>query len=308
VLTAAHVAQGMYSRSDGNIKVFVDDHEEGYSVDQVVVHPDFSPMGPNDIALLHLNTPVPDVSPVDLFRSRDEEGQMLILVGHGDTKKGTGGDWVRDPRRRGATNVVDEVNDAHIIFDFDAPGEATDLEGTAGPGDSGGPAFITVDGTARVAGVSSLGEPGENGPGTYGAREHYVRVSSYATWIDSILSDPPSERAVNVASIRRRDGGPGARQTGGAKMLDTPTILEEIGLLVADRNGRVQMVGRIDHRYPETLLAAGIRPPAVVLRINGVTVDSAADLKTHFDAIKSGDTFSIVFEHQKETAKFEIIK
>ena len=49
-------------------------------------------------------------------------------------------------------------------------------------------------------------------------------------------------------------------------------LLEEIGLLVAERDGHVRMVGRIDQRYPKVLLEGGIRPPAAILSIGGEKV------------------------------------
>jgi len=307
VFTAAHVAHGMFQRSGGNVEVFVDG-QDGFAVDQVVLHPGFAPMGPNDIALLHLEQPIIDIEPAGIYRTRDERGQTIVLVGHGDTKPGSGGEWVVDGRRRGATNLIDEVNESHIVFDFDEPENATDLEGTAGPGDSGGPAFIDQDGIPFIAGVSSLGEPGENGPGTYGAREHYVRVSSHAEWIDSVLADPPTGRLVNPPS-----GGsnPQVQRVGpgdGGSPPDGMVVLEEIGLLVAERDGRVRMVGRIDQRYPAALLDGGIRPPAVVLAIDGETIDTAESLKAHFDAVATGSSFVLTFEHQGRTLSFELAK
>lgn len=315
VLTAAHVAEGMVRRGGGTVRVFVDGQDEGYEADKVILHPAFAPMGPNDIALIRLVRPVEDVVPVGLYRDTDEQGKRIVLVGHGDTKRGSGGDWVRDGRRRGATNVIDTANDAHIVFDFDEPRSATALEGTAGPGDSGGPALIEVDGVPLVAGVSSLGEPGANGPGTYGAREHYVRVSSHADWIDALLADPPKERLVNMpqqeqAPVVRRIG-PGVRSTGPGGPGNVPqgvVVLEEIGLLVAERDGQVRMVGRIDERFPSQLLEGGIRPPAAIVKIDDKRVESAQALKATFDSMKAGSDFTLEFEHGGKNLRFELRK
>jgi hypothetical protein len=311
VLTAAHVAEGMERRSRGRFQVFVDGQNEGYDVQQVILHPDFAPMGPNDIALVRLARPVRDVVPVGYYRLRDEKGKALVLVGHGDTKVGSGGDWVVDRRRRAATNVIDDVNNDHIIFDFDEPGEATDLEGTAGPGDSGGPAFVEVDGNPMVAGVSSLGEPGARGPGTYGAREHYVRVSTHAEWLESVMANPPDGRLVNMPQI---ESGPGIRRVvpnGAGRAGEPPagvTILDEIGLLVAERDGHVRMIGRVDQKFPAVLLDGGIRPPAVILSLDGHPIESVADLKSRFDAVEQGAMFELEFEHMRKRQRFEIVK
>ena len=308
VLTAAHVAEGMVRRVGKGLRVFVDGEEVGYRVKQVVLHPGFTPMGPDDIALLRLERPVEGIVPAGLYRQTDEEGRPIVLVGHGDTKRGDGGEWTADRIRRGATNVIDEANDTHLVFDFDAPGEATELEGTAGPGDSGGPAFIEIDGEPLVAGVSSLGEPGEKGPGTYGAREHYVRVSTYITWIDSIMAHPPEGSLVNMPARDRRADERRIVSEGPNALPPGVVALEEIGLLIAERDGAVRMVGRIDELYPDALLAAGIRPPARLFKINEVTVEAIEAAQSAFAAIKVGEAFSLEFEHRGEFLRFELVK
>ena len=111
VLTAAHVAAGMTRRTNGNLKVFTDDHPEGIAVAQVIIHPDFIDMGPHDIALVRLTEPVTTIKPAGLYRDLDELNQPIVIVGHGDTKNGKGGPWKADGLRRGATNIIDAVND-----------------------------------------------------------------------------------------------------------------------------------------------------------------------------------------------------
>ena len=157
-----------------------------------------------------------------------------------------------------------------------------------------------------MAGISSLGLDGAHGPGTYGAREHYVRVSSYASWIDAVLAAPPEGHFVNppaprMSGARRGPAGPGQPPQGVVQ-------LETIGLLVADRAGQVRMVGRIDERYPAALLDAGIRPPAVVVRLNDTAVTSAKVLQEAYAALLAGQRFTLVFEHQGRTHTFDLTK
>ncbi len=38
-----------------------------------------------------------------------------------------------------------------------------------------------------IAGVSSAGFDGVAGPGTYGAADHFTRVSSYLGWIEGVM-------------------------------------------------------------------------------------------------------------------------
>ena len=303
VLTAGHVAHGVTRRSNGDLRIFVQGLDDGLPVAQVILHPGFEPMGSKDLALIRLVRPVERVAPAPLYRKREELGKEIVIVGHGDTKTGRGGDWLADGKRRGATNVIDNVTAQHIMFDFDPPGEATALEGTAGPGDSGGPAFIEADGSWHAAGISSLGEPGAEGPGTYGAREHYVRVSSYLEWIDETMASPPEARLVNFPT-------PGVSNMGRGPSPGPPgvVVLEEIGLLVSERDGQVRMAGRIDELFPDEVLRAGIRPPAVVTRLNGQPIESLAVLQRRFAEIPAGAQFHLEFEHEGKTHQFELTK
>ncbi|MBT8401195.1 MAG: trypsin-like serine protease [Rhodothermia bacterium] len=198
VLTAAHVARGMQRRSK-NLEVVLGD--KNYSVLQVILHPDWRDMGPHDVALLRLAHSVEDIDPIAVYTGNAELDQIATLVGHGDTRTGLGGEWVMDGERRGATNKVDRVDEQWLYFTFDEPLIATDLEGTPGRGDSGGPALIMADGEWFVAGVSSLGRDGKFGPGTYGAVDHFVRVSSYQDWIMHTMENPPAESVTSAPVI-----------------------------------------------------------------------------------------------------------
>ena len=182
------------------------------------------------------------------------------------------------------------------------------MEGTAGPGDSGGPALIEVDGVPYVAGISSLGMPGKNGPGTYGAIEHYVRVSSHARWIDAVLSDPPEGEYVNAPTQGTERSVVRTGPVRGRGMQNDTVVLEEIGLLVSDRKGHVRMVGRIDNLYPDVLLEAGIRPPARVIELDGHQIKTSEELRTLFEGVGQGSRFVIKFEHQGNVHEFELEK
>ena len=83
------------------------------------------------------------------------------------------------------------IDDGRLVFRFDPPPQGEELAGAPGRGDSGGPALLRQGGTVYVAGVSSAGYDGANGPGTYGAVDHSTRVSDYLDWIrTSIVSSP----------------------------------------------------------------------------------------------------------------------
>jgi hypothetical protein len=197
VLTAGHVAEGMYKRTNGKLSVYFDNGKE-YAVKNVFIHPKFKPMGPYDIALLQLESEVKDIVPHKIFLQSNELNQPIIIAGHGD-KKQADGSWIKDGQLRAYTNIIDKVSDTHIIFDYDAPeNNPTEREGTSGPGDSGGPAFIKMNNDYFVAGISSMGEPGINGPASYGAIEHFVRVSKYQDWIMATIKNPDVTNAYKI--------------------------------------------------------------------------------------------------------------
>jgi hypothetical protein len=182
VATAAHVALDVPPRHEVRIG------GRKYRVTGKFLHPDYV-RSRHDIALLRLNRPVTNAQPVALYRERDEVGRIVTLVGGGESGTGLTGPRLNDGIVRAALNRVDEVNKAWIIFRFDPPETALDMEGISGPGDSGGPAFIRKDGVLFLAGISaiqSFPRPGDR-EGRYGVLEYYSRVSSYAGWIDGIL-------------------------------------------------------------------------------------------------------------------------
>ncbi|NND76920.1 MAG: trypsin-like serine protease [Flavobacteriales bacterium] len=197
VLTAAHVAEGMYQRTNGDLSVYFENGTE-YKVKNVFLHPKFVPMGLYDIALLELERNVKDIAPIELNEDTNEVNKMIFLVGHGD-KKRSDGTWIKDGKLRAYTNMIDQVTETHLIFDYDSPENgATEREGTSGPGDSGGPALLKVNDKYFVAGVSSMGEPGMDGPASFGAIEHFVRVLKFKDWILETINLPDTKKAFSL--------------------------------------------------------------------------------------------------------------
>ena len=197
VLTAGHVADGMFKRTNGNLSVYFENGTE-YKVKNVFLHPKFKPMGLYDIALLELENNVKDIVPIKINVDTNEFNKMIFLVGHGDKKK-PDGTWIKDGKLRGYTNIIDQVTETHLIFDYDSPeNNPTEREGTSGPGDSGGPALLKEGTNYFVAGVSSMGEPGIDGPASYGAIEHFVRVSKFQNWIFETLKMPNIQNALSL--------------------------------------------------------------------------------------------------------------
>ncbi len=118
-----------------------------------------------------------------LYTPTDEVGQIVTLVGYGNT--GTGG--LGEIQGGSATkrigfNVIDSVsmltNGEVIVYDFDNTGGLGDSEAITGTGDSGGPWFI--DG--RLAAVTSFGGD------SFGDLDRGTRLSSFAADINSVIN------------------------------------------------------------------------------------------------------------------------
>lgn len=302
ILTAAHVAQGMYQREGENLKVYFANDDNGIKVSRVFLHSDFRPMQGADIALLLLERPVENITPASIYKKQDEHRKPIVIVGHGDSRDGNGGEWITDGKKRGATNIIDEIMDDRIIFDFDAPvdGDATEMEGTAGRGDSGGPAFILVNDEPFVAGISSAGSPGKAGPGTYGATEHYTRVSTFSKWILEVMEDPSGNNAMTKGSAANTQQQPkvgNGRQNGGP--------LPGLGLMLMQDGNKIRIGGKADPQVPESFRSVMFKPPSYLIGFNGEKYSALEEFKTIFEKLSRGDNFSIEFSIQGEIRSYE---
>ena len=183
-VTAAHVASGMLAQMRRPAIRF---GEKEYEVASVYAEPRWADVGPHDIALVRLAASVPDLRPVPLFPGGKEQGDTAFLVGAGVSGEGSRHRRADDDQMRAATSVIDSVDAWALYFSFDEPPNGTDLEGAAGPGDSGGPAIVAVGDDMFVAGVVSAGYSGRSGPASYGAVDIYTRVSAYLAWARSVM-------------------------------------------------------------------------------------------------------------------------
>ena len=181
VLTARHCVGG-----DGDVSLVVF-AKQTYKIAEIIAY------GQADLALLELDEHMADVEPAELYRRSDEEGKIAVLVGRGGTGNGLAGDITMDRQLRRARNKIEEATlpsqnpffidaSAVLVFEMNEPSSALDLEGVGGPGDSGGPAYIVTDEGTFIAGVSSYGS------WLYGDVDHYVRVSQYLEWIESLIA------------------------------------------------------------------------------------------------------------------------
>ena len=192
VLTAAHMAKAMQEMK-APPRLQVGGRE--YQIQSYHLHPDWRKGNPvSDIALIHLKRAVTSVDPTPIYRQKDEGGKTVIIVGHGYT--GKIGEkplpkelW--DKKKRAAINTVDRVSPRVLGLKIKPPDEASDLQGAAAPGDSGGPAFVETPAGFFVIGIgSATDDANANGiVGDVGDWEVYARVSAFATWIDGVIDD-----------------------------------------------------------------------------------------------------------------------
>ena len=194
LLTAAHCVKGreadFFTAKHLGIK---------YRIASIVVHPKFDRDNDEmyDIALVHLKDSINNGKPAKLYQLHDENGKSVVFVGRGVFGNGRDGLIRHDRKQRGATNTIISVSEQVIGFNFDTLDQATPLEGISSRGDSGGPAFISIDSQLYVAGVSSYQERNGIKEGTYGVEEYYTRVSTAYPWLKSVID---STATVGVAT------------------------------------------------------------------------------------------------------------
>lgn len=211
VLTAAHCAEGV-ANTAGRFQL----GSQVYSTSQVVVHPNYNSNligsdNANDIAIYVLNRDVTGVAPTPIFRGIPSVGQLLTIVGFGAGGNGnTGHDGSYGIKRVGTT-PIDRVSSKLIHWRFD-----NNSESNTAPGDSGGPGFVTVNGSTYVAGVTSGGDREDAG---IGDNSYDTRVDAFASWIDSIVGSVAQTPTVSIVAT-----DPTAAETAAGQALNTASF------------------------------------------------------------------------------------
>ncbi|TWU56968.1 Trypsin [Rubripirellula tenax] len=179
VLTAAHCSVTDRGRPISDTSGTFTVGGRTYQTERVFVHPGYDNNSlANDIAIFQLREPVVGITPEQISRSAPTVGQQLTLVGFGAGGTGASGHTGDFGTKRVGQTPIDRVTATEIQWTF-APGESN-----TAPGDSGGPAFVTVGGVRYLAGVTSYGENDNAG---YGDQSGDTRVDAFASWIDSIV-------------------------------------------------------------------------------------------------------------------------
>jgi secreted trypsin-like serine protease len=166
ILTAAHRVDALRSMKAPRIAI----GGKSYEIQSLHPHPAWKKgSSQSDIGLIQLKRAVASIEPSRLYRDGDEGGKVVIIVGHGG-----------DGKKRAGINTVDKVSPRMLWTRVKPPEEASDLQGRATPGDSGGPAFIEAPQGILVAGIGSA---------TEGDWEIYARVSAFVPWIEAVMLD-----------------------------------------------------------------------------------------------------------------------
>jgi hypothetical protein len=149
-----------------------------------------------DIGLVRLDEPIEGIAPALLYDGHDElelttkaSGRTAVIVGTGYFGSAIEETTGFDGQRRAVTNRIIHQDADWLLTVLNRPPGGTDLEGIQGPGDSGGPILVHTDAGYRLAGVGSYSEyiAVEPETGLYGAVDHYARVSTHRTWIESMI-------------------------------------------------------------------------------------------------------------------------
>lgn len=232
VLTAAHLFGQGFPDTGATFVLDTGRGTLSFPSSRVSVHPQFQGIGSSDlydIAIVTLSAPVPrEFHTYGLYDGPLVPGTTLTLVGYGRTGDGVNGyaGSATNPRTYGGGRRVGQNNvDAYLLpdgtltqtfgtdnptyeFDFDGHdagtnvfGPATpnnltlgnDVETTVGTGDSGGPAFVIVNGQYQIAALNNFvdkyGTVESPGPdyGFFGSGGGGAIISAYSGFITSVV-------------------------------------------------------------------------------------------------------------------------
>lgn len=148
----------------------------------------------DDVALIQLVEPVPDVAPARIYNG-STLGKVIRIMGRGATGTGSEGHHLHAPHRTDLRHGYNEISVSEgrwIGYSFDKPPNALPLEASTGSGDSGGPILVAVGNEWHVAGITAWKRVVVTGtelrPGKYGETSYGVRLGNYADWIEKTIA------------------------------------------------------------------------------------------------------------------------
>lgn len=248
VLTAAHLLDvtddGVIDFAPSAVSFYINNAATPTVVgaSALVIHPDYTgfdnPSVNDDLAIITLSAAAPAGVPIyPLYQSVVATGTQTIQVGYGRSGDGVNGYTVSASLtvKRFGANVVDarmeddEGAPGNGIWevweaDFDGPTADTNLMGGLtlgntietglGPGDSGGPSFVEIEGQLYLIGNNTFGFNEEGGAPfpLFGTGLGGILVEPYLDWIDGEIPEPGTLGLVAVglaavAARRRRPSG-----------------------------------------------------------------------------------------------------
>jgi len=244
VLTAAHCIDG---ETAAGMKIRFDDANINDTTGGKVVavaelhgHPSYDGIAwNNDIALVKLAESVTDREVTPIHREPVAAATSVTEVGYGDADNNGGGAGLL---RKLITPTVDctmandpEISGANLVCFNGADGTASCY------GDSGGPAFITLAGKLRVAGITSGGTDDICTAGW----DLYTSVAGELAFIDAVMAgltpepdpDPAPEPEPDPDPIDPKTGDDSGCNTGGGS---GGLLLVGCALVLAARRARRQ--------------------------------------------------------------------
>lgn len=228
VLTAAHVAD-----ASGDLTFTVDGVD--YGVSDVYLHDDWTGdlTTGTDLALIQLDADpaieaavIYEPTVTDPVSDKDAlDGAVVTFVGYGRTGDGATGATGSAGEKHAGQNTLDAFggdnlqllgyDDSLFFVDFDDPNATSDglrwsddealaLEYLIAPGDSGGGAFVEIDGVTYLVGINSfLAATDGEADADYGDLGGLVYVPDYYDWVFGITGalDTDLDGLAGVASI-----------------------------------------------------------------------------------------------------------
>jgi len=184
IITAAHVVEG-YKSCTITIK------NKSYVVESLTWPTEFKSniFGENDLAVGFIKEAIKlDFYP-ELYEKEDEIGKVCCIAGYGFTGSFFTGAKTFDTKRRGGSNIIEEIEKQLLICRPSKQNDhtRTSLEFLIASGDSGGGLFI--DG--KLAGINScvsgIGKDSTNS--TYNSESGHTRISIHRKWILKNIRD-----------------------------------------------------------------------------------------------------------------------